>query len=261
MKEGGHMKYTLITGASGGLGRSFARECASHGQNLILVTRTGSKLHGLKEKLEKTYGVDVEIYSADLSVKKERQKLFDYTTSNHMIVENLINNAGFGNADAYLDTPWELHKNMVDINVVALMHLSHLYGNEMKKRRKGRILNVASVAAFSAGSYMSVYYASKAFVFSLSQAMYEELKGYGVSVTALCPGPTGTNFENTAGLTNSKMFKVFGVEKADSVVKRGYKGMMRGKAIVYHSKVTYGFNIITRLVSRKCARNIAGRIN
>ena len=126
------MKYTLITGASGGLGRSFARECASHGQNMILVTRTGSKLHGLKEKLEKTYGVDVEIYSADLSVKEERQKLFDYTTSNHMIVENLINNAGFGNADAYLDTPWELHKNMVDINVVALMHLSHLYGNEMK---------------------------------------------------------------------------------------------------------------------------------
>ena len=99
------MKYTLITGASGGLGRSFARECASHGQNLILVTRTGSKLHGLKEKLEKTYGVDVEIYSADLSVKEERQKLFDYTISNHMIVENLINNAGFGNADAYLDTP------------------------------------------------------------------------------------------------------------------------------------------------------------
>lgn len=255
------MKYTMITGASGGIGKSFAQEFASHGHNLILVARTEIKLRLLKDELEKAYGVTIEIYPADLSLEEERQKLFDYTTSKHMIVENLINNAGFGDSNAYLDSSWERQKNMVDLNILALMHLSHLYGSEMKKHRAGRILNLSSVAAFSAGPYMSVYYASKAFVLSLSEAMYEELKEYGVTVTAICPGPTATGFEKSAGMKDSKMFVRFGAENSDDVAKRGYKGMMKGKAVVYHGKVTCGFNILTRLTSRKFSRNIARKLN
>lgn len=251
------MYYTLITGASGGIGLAFAKEFASHGHNLILVARNLEKLQAIATELRRAYPINVEVIAADLSVASERDALFAKTQSHDMQVDILVNNAGFGDSNAYLDATWERQKNMVELNILALMHLSHLYGNEMKKRRDGKILNLSSVAAFSAGPYMSVYYASKAFVLSLSEAMYEELKGSGVTVTALCPGPTATGFERNAGMKQAKMFTMFGSETPQAVAKRGYHGLMKRKAVVYHGKVTCGFNLVTRFTTRKFSRKLA----
>ena len=255
------MAYTLVTGASGGIGMALAKEFAKHGHDLIIVARTTEKLELLKKELEKEYGIQVEAVAADLSQEAERERLFVHTQKKSMEVEILVNNAGFGDSNAYLEAAWERQKNMVELNILALMHLTYLYGNEMKKKGKGKILNLSSVAAFSAGPYMSIYYASKGFVLSLSEAMYEELRGSGVTVTALCPGPTATGFEKNAGMKQSKMFTVFGAETPESVARKGYKELMRGKAVVYHWNVTYGFNLVTRLMTRNFSRKLAQKLN
>ncbi len=251
------MAYTLITGASGGIGKAFANEFAKNGHDLIIVARSADKLSTLKGELEAKYGIKVECFACDLSVESECDRLFEYTRSHGFAVESLVNNAGFGDSNAYLDATWERQKEMVDLNIVALMKLSYLYGNEMKRNGHGKILNLSSVAAFSAGPYMSVYYASKAFVLSLSEAMYDELKGSGVTVTALCPSPTATGFEKNAGMKGAKMFTAFGAETPDAVARYGYKAMMMGKAVAYHGKVTHGYNIVTRLAPRSFSRKLA----
>ena len=255
------MDYTLVTGASGGIGMALAKEFARNGHDLILVARRFDKLNKLKEELENAFHVKVEVFVADLSCEEERNKLYSYTANHNMEVEILVNNAGFGDSNAFLDTSWERQKNMVELNVLALMHLTHLYGSEMRNRGKGKILNLASAAAFSAGPYMPVYYASKGFVLSLSQAMHEELNGSGVTVTALCPGPTATGFEKSAGMEHAKMFHVIGVESAESVAKCGYSGVMKGRAVVYHGITTHMFNIATRLTTRKFAGRRAKKLN
>lgn len=255
------MAYTLITGASGGIGKELAKEFAKHGHDLVLVARSGDKLAALKQELENAYRIKAEVFVADLSDEEERNKLYSYTQSHDLEVDILVNNAGFGDSNAYLDVPWERQKNMVELNVLALMHLSHLYGNDMKKRGNGKILNLSSAAGLSAGPYMPIYYASKAFVLSLSQAMYEELSGSGVTVTALCPGPTATGFEKSAGMENAKMFHTIGTETAESVAKCGYKAVMKGKAVVYHGKITHGFNIASRLLPRSFVRKRAITMN
>lgn len=251
------MSYTLITGASGGIGKAFANEFARNGHNLIIAARSADKLEVLKNDLESKYGIHVEVFACDLSSESECDRLFEFTRSQNLTVENLVNNAGFGDSNAYLDAAWERQKEMVDLNILALMRLSYLYGNKMKSAHHGRILNLSSVAAFSAGPYMSVYYASKAFVLSLSEAMYDELKSYGVSVTTLCPSPTSTGFEKNAGMKGAKMFTAFGAETPDTVAKYGYKAMMNGKAVAYHGKVTHGYNIVTRITPRSFSRKLA----
>lgn len=251
------MTYTLITGASGGIGMALAKEFAKHGHNLLIVARSSDKLQTLKNELEEKYKIEAKVFIADLAKEEERNELFAFTQNNNMQVDILVNNAGFGDSNAYLDASWERQKNMVELNILALMHLTHYYGNEMKKRGLGKILNLSSVAAFSAGPYMSIYYASKGFVLSFSEAMYEELKDSGVIVTALCPGPTATGFEKNAGMKEAKMFTMFGAETVEAVAKRGYRGLMKGKAVVYHGKVTYGFNLVTRIATRKFSRKLA----
>lgn len=253
--------YTLITGASDGIGKALAIEFAKHGHNLILAARSADKLTALKAEWEAAYPIQVEVFAGDLSREDVRTRLFSHTQTHNLDVEILVNNAGFGDSNPFLDTPWDTQKNMVELNVLALMHLSHLYGSEMKRRGRGKILNLSSAAALSAGPYMPVYYASKGFVLSLSQAMHEELKGSGVTVTALCPGPTTTGFEKRAGMEQAKMFHVFGTKTAESVAKCAYRGVMKGKAVIYHGPITHGFNLATRLTPRSFARKRAARLN
>lgn len=255
------MGYTLITGASAGIGKALAKEFAKHKHDLILVARNREKLNALKTELEEEFEIKVEVYAVDLSREEAGHELFAHTKQNRFEVDILVNNAGFGDANAYLDTSWERQKNMVELNILALMNLSYLYGNEMRKKGSGKILNLSSVAAFSSGPYMSVYYASKGFVLLLSEAMHEELKGTGVTVTALCPGPTSTDFEKNAKMRSSKMFITFGAERPENVAKRGYNGLMKGKAVIYHGKVTFGFNLITRLFPRRFSRKLAQKLN
>ncbi len=253
--------YTLITGASGGIGKELAELFAKDGHNLILVARNEKKLIGVKKKLETRYGIRVVVIVLDLSKQNAAEKLHAYTTQKQYVVDHLVNNAGFGDWGEFLEADWERQNEMVQVNLFALMRLTYLYGRDMKKQKKGRILNVASAAAFCAGPYMSVYYASKAFVLSFSQAIHEEAKKYGVSVTALCPGPTKTGFETTAQLKNSKMFTLLPVESAKAVAKCGYKAMRKGQPLAYSGLVTKYGNVASCIVSKRIARKVAKQIN
>lgn len=253
--------YTLITGATGGIGLEFAKIFAARGSSLILVARNESRLRKIQRALESAYRVDVEIISADLAEEQAPEKIYRYAESQGWRVQTLVNNVGFGDHNCFFDTRWQRQKNMVDINIIALMHLTYLFGEDMRKNRKGKILNVSSLASFCAGPYMSVYYASKSFVRSFSEALSEELRPYHVTVTALCPGPVATGFEKNAGLQDSRMFKLLHVSDAASVARAGYVGMMKGKALVYYGWQTKAASLLSRLCPRMVTRRTAMYVN
>lgn len=253
--------YCLITGASGGIGLEFARVFAKNGYNLILVARSNDKLESLKKELETRYSVKAVAYSADLTSCVEIEQLHKYVIESNLQVDILVNNAGFGDLCAFLDSEWNRQQALIDLNITALVKLTYLFGNDMKKRGIGRIINLSSVAAFSAGPYMSLYYASKSFVLSFSEALAAELDGTEISVTALCPGPTSTGFEKNAHMGKSVMFSRFKTATAKDVAEAGYRAAMRGKNIKYHGFVTNAFNIATRLLPRRIAGKMAAGMN
>ncbi|MCI9421013.1 MAG: SDR family oxidoreductase [Eubacterium sp.] len=253
--------YTLITGATGGIGLAFAKVFAVRGHDLILVARNEDRLKKIKRILTSTYGIRVQTISADLAKEHAPKELYHYVKSQGWRVDILINNVGFGDHNCFFDTDWQRQKNMLDINITALTHLTYLFGGEMRKSRRGRILNVASLASFCAGPYMSVYFASKSFVRSFSEAVSEELRPYHVSVTALCPGPVATGFEKNAGLQDSQMFKLLHVSDAAAVARAGYDGMMKGKALVYYGWQTKAANVLARMFPRSITRKAAMFVN
>ena len=251
--------YALITGASGGIGREIAQVFAREGRDLILVARSEGKLRELAQQLQADFGVEARPVACDLSVPDAAADLHERTAG--LVVDDLVNNAGFGDWGGFLDSDWERQEQMVQLNVTALMQMCRLYGRDMRDRGRGHILNLSSVAAFCAGPYMSIYYATKAFVLSFSQALSDELAGTGVTVTALCPGPTSTGFESAARMKDSKMFTALHPAKAREVAQCGYEAMQEGKPVAYHSATTKLMNIGSRLVSRKVARRFAADIN
>ena len=224
------MKNTaLITGASSGIGKEFARIHASKGGDLILVARRKELLDSLKEELVQKYNVAVQVIQKDLSVVGSSQELYDTVTQNGWQVDYLFNNAGFGGKGAFLDRDLEADVEMVRLNVMALLKLTHLFGKDMKARGKGKILQTASTAGFLPGPYQNTYFATKAFVVSHTQGLAHELKGSGVTVTALCPGPVATEFAKVAGFGGSKMFD--GAASAAKTAQKGYRAMEQGKVI------------------------------
>lgn len=250
------MAYALVTGASGGIGREFAKVLSENGYDLVLVARNKTALEKLAEELK----TRTLIIPCNLSQEEEVDSLYSQITEKEITISVLINNAGFGDNSPFLDSEWNRQEEMVKLNLLALMRLSYLFGNEMKKMGEGHIVNLSSVAAFSAGPDMSVYYASKAFVLSFSESLSEELRGTGVTVTALCPGPTSTGFEKSAGMKNSRMFSLF-PQTPEKVAKAGCKAMIRGRSICYHGPVTHGYNLLSRILPRTVARKIAHRVN
>jgi len=256
------MKQTaLITGASSGIGRECAIVFAKNGFDLILVARSVDKLSALKEELEQKHGIAVTVIPMDLSEPDVACELLRQLKKLELNANVLVNSAGFGDFAGFLDSDWSKQKNMVDLNITALMQMSYVFGNEMRKCGYGRILNLSSVAAFSAGPYMSVYYASKAFVLSFSQALAEELKDTGVTVTALCPGPTSTGFDSAADMGGSKMFDTFKSATPKQVAECGYQAVMSGKHVKYHGLPTKLMNIGSRIVPRKTTTKFAAKIN
>lgn len=255
------MTYTIITGASGGIGYEFAKVFAEKNHNLILVARNIKKLDQIKIELESKYNILVKVYSIDLSKRNASYELHERIKEEGLKVDNLINNAGFGDWSGFLDSDWDKQYEMVQLNLISLMHMTYLFGNDMRKNGFGHIMNLSSVAAFLAGPYMSNYYATKAYVLSFSQSLYEELKGTGVTVTAYCPGPTITGFEKAAYMKKSKMFTFAKSAVPRDVAVYGYKKMMQGKPVVYHGLVTNIANIGSRIVSRSAARKLAAIIN
>lgn len=256
------MGYAMVTGASGGIGEAMCEVLAAHGHSLVLVARNEAKLTALADRLAKQYGVATAPVALDLTKEGACEVLQGITHEAGLKVDILVNNAGFGDHAAFLDSNWERQRQMVELDVLALMELTYRYGNDMRAAGEGRILNLSSVAAFSGGPYMSVYYASKGFVLQFSQAVGRELRGTGVTVTALCPGPTATGFEKAAGdMSSSKMFTFMGAQHAHAVAVRGYEAMMAGKPVAYHSPATYLFNVGSRLLPRSAATWFAEKVN
>jgi len=228
------MRTVLITGASGGIGLELARVFAGNKYNLILAARSEEKLKELQQELVDKHAVAVYIYCLDLSVMSNIEFLFYDLQSKAVDVDILINNAGFGDYGFFYRCDWKKQEMMLNLNMVALTFLTRLFLPKMIQNQYGKILNVASVAAFMPGPMMSVYHATKAYVLSYSLAIANELKGTGVTVTTLCPGPTKSGFKDTASIGNSFFFKNKRIPSSAVVAEYGYKALMKGKLKAVH---------------------------
>jgi short-subunit dehydrogenase len=245
---------TLITGASAGLGAEFARQCARRGEALVLVARRRDRLEALAAEL----GGAPHILVADLARAGAAPSLFAELEAEGLSVGTLINNAGFGLAGRFADQPLDRLSEMIDLNDRTLVELCHLALPAMRARGKGAILNVASTAAFQPGPNMAVYYASKAFVLSFTEALHHELKGSGIRVCALCPGPTTSEFSQVSGSKSATLERMKG--PADAVVRAGLAGLDRNQAVVvpgWPNKLT---SQMSRFLPRAAMRRIVGSI-
>ncbi len=255
------MKTTaLVTGASGGIGLDLAECHAEKGGNLVLVARTQSKLEEVKAFFEKKYGVDVLIIAKDLSLPNAAQEVFDETQKNNIQIDYLINNAGIGDFGKFHENEWIKQKAIIDLNVTASTHLCHLYLQEMVKRKDGKILNVASVAAFQPGPLMSMYFASKAFLLHFSEAIDNEVRDLGITVSTLCPGPTQSDFYDKANLGDTRFSKSKALVGSKPVAQFGYKAMLKGEAVaIYGTKNYIGANA-SRFLTRAKMVEIIGNM-
>jgi len=233
------MKAALITGASSGIGLELAHVMAKEKHNLVLVARSIDKLNELADELIQTHGIKVKTYKADLSNAKEIENLYQQTQNDDIEVSYLINNAGFGEYGNFIENDWEKLNSMMQLNIVSLVHLTNLYSKNMVSSKFGKIMNVASTAAFQPLPYFAVYAATKSFVLSFSEAIASELKSHGITVTALCPGLTETGFVETASLENTKFLDKAksSMATAEEVAEYGYEAMMKGKTVAVHGMV------------------------
>ena len=224
------MTTALVTGASAGLGAEFARQLAAKGHDLILSARRVERLDALAADLRERHGRTVTVIAANLGDAAGPAKLIAAIDAAGLTVDLLVNNAGLGHRGSFAEMPIEGQLGMIDVNVRALVALAHAVLPEMVARGSGGILNVASTAAFQPGPWMAVYYASKAFVLSFSEALHEEVKGQGVSVSALCPGPVHTEFAGLAGMDDMPIFDKVATP-ADRVVRDGLAALAANHAV------------------------------
>ena len=256
------VEYALITGASGGIGLEFARIAAANKINLILLARNSEKLIKLREELEERYSIKVLAVGCDLSDPDAVEKITALLLKRNIVPDILINNAGFGMYGPFDRIGAENETNMIQLNVTFLTELTKVIYRQMLKKGKGKILNVSSIAGLMPGPWMAVYHATKAYVSSFSQALAVEAKGRGVTVTALCPGPVETNFENRASTgTSIKAFKKFGKLPTPAIVaKFGWEKMMKGKTVAVHGGKFRSLLFFTRFLSRNTVANIVGKM-
>ncbi len=240
-------KTALITGASSGIGLELANIHAERGGDLILVARRQKRLEALKEELAKKHGVRVEIVVSDLSQPQAAQQIYQQVKEKNLEVHYLINNAGFGQLGRFEEMDWQRIQDMIQVNITSLTQLTHLFLKEMVVRNEGKILNVASSAGMvPGGPLMSVYYATKAYVLSFSKGLAGELDGRNVTVTALCPGATKTEFDVAANLQKSKLFQNVKFT-ARQVAEDGYNAMLKGQ-LVKTSALDFGTRLGLKLM-------------
>lgn len=226
-----YKKTALITGASSGIGLELAKLFAQDGFDLILVARDRRRLEQVGNQLSPDNSIFIKIIAKDLSKIGAAEEILKEVQKYQMQVDVLVNNAGFGGHGNFVDRDLQVETNMMRTNMVCLAQLTHLFLAKMIERKTGKILNVASTAAFQPGPGMSIYYATKAFVLSSSQALAVELKGTGVSVTTLCPGPTRTNFFNHPSISKSSAFKLYEI-RAEDVAYQAYEGLKKGQRLI-----------------------------
>jgi short-subunit dehydrogenase len=259
------MATALITGASNGIGLELAKIHASKGDNLVLVARNISKLNQIKTELESQYKISVHIIGKDLSLPNAPQEVYDELKHKNIVIDYLINNAGFGDYGFFYETKWEKELQMINLNITALTHFTKLFLQDMIKHKSGKIMNVASTAAFQSGPTMAIYYASKAYVLSFSEAIDNEVSDKGVTVTTLCPGPTETGFLEAAALQDSKLFKGKKIAGAKEVAEYGHKAMMQGKTVAIQGfmnrVMANAVRFIPRALAVKVVRGIQAKIN
>lgn len=248
----------IITGASSGIGSELSRLFAKDGYNLVLVARRAEKLNSLKAELESEFKIKVFTLEKDLTNSSSPQEIFDFTQIENLQIDALVNNAGFGDWGFFSESDLQKQQQMIQLNILSLTTLTHLFLPQMISRKNGLILNVASIASFMPGAKMSVYYASKAFVRSFSEALSVELKKTksGVTVTSLCPGPVKTDFWNVAEAESSSLSKHFFFADQKSVALCGYKAMKKGKVLAipgFFVKISVFF---TKILPRSWTRNL-----
>jgi len=231
------MKATLVTGASSGIGEAFARKLAEKNHDLFLVARDEVKLEVICEELMSRHEIKASYIALDLNADLADETLFSETEKRGVEIDWLINNAGFGSMGDFSSLKREKELNMIDLNVKALVALTHRYLNQMRKRKSGTIINVSSTASFQPIPFMATYGATKAFVTSFSEALAEENRLYGIKVLALCPGPTKTNFFDAAGITDP--IKIKGMQTAEEVVEAALKAIEKGKTSVVSGWANY----------------------
>lgn len=245
----------LVTGASAGLGAEFARQLAAGGHDLILSARRTERLDALAAELRAAHGVAVTVIAADLADPAGPDRLVAAIDEAGLTVDLLVNNAGLGHRGAFAELPAAGQVATVDVNVRALVALAHAVLPGMVARRRGGILNVASSAAFQPGPWMAVYYASKAFVLSFSEALHEEVKGAGVHVAALCPGPVHTEFAGLAGMEDMAIFDRLATPAA-TVVRDGLAALVANRAV----KVSGAMNAVAAASVRFAPRGVVRRL-
>ncbi len=253
-------RTALVTGASSGIGKELCRLFAADGFSLVLVARRKERLDELADELRSTYDASVRVEPCDLAQASARQAMFDRLSDSEVQVDVLVNNAGFGSNGAFHELDRVREVNQVRVNVVALTELTRFFLPGMVERGFGRVLNIASTAAFQPGPYMSVYYATKAYVLSFTEGIAHELEGTGVTATAHCPGATDTEFAEAASNNDTLLFKS-GVATAESVARHAYKAMQRGKIVAVPGLVNKMGAAMVRFSPRWVVRSIAARLN
>lgn len=250
-------RTALITGASAGIGRDLAECNARDGHNLVLVARDGERLQQIAAELRRNHGVEVTVLTADLSAHDAPARIFAETSRRNIYIDILVNNAGFGLYGTVAELDMEGQLREIDVNIRALTALTRLYLPAMLQKKSGRILNIASTAAFQPGPLMAVYYATKAYVLSFSEALSNEVGDTGVTVTALCPGPTATEFQLRANMSISKLKKSGWLMGSMPVAKRGHNAMMRGRRLVIPGFINLLIAESTRISPRALTLRIA----
>jgi len=250
----------LITGASSGIGLELARCFAAEGARLVLVARNTAALESLATELRRDHQVESVVLAADLSQLETPGKLFSDLKGRGIGVDILVNNAGFGAYGLFADLPLKRQLEMIQVNITALTELTGLFLPDMIARRRGGVLNVASVAGFVPGPGMAVYYATKAFVLSYTEALAAELKNTGVTVSVLCPGPTITNFGEVAGSKKAKMFRVSSMS-AEAVAKSGLRAFRRHKVVEISGVKNKLLVCLIRFTPRTLVRKLARKFN
>jgi short-subunit dehydrogenase len=238
-------KTALITGASSGIGRELAHIHAATGGDLVLVARSTQKLNELKIELESKYKIIAAVITKDLTAPNAAQELYDEVKSLNIEVDYLINNAGFGGIGKFIERKLEEDVSMIQLNVVALTQLTHLFSKDFVKRASGKVLNVSSTASLIPGPLQATYYATKAFVTSFSNALSEELRGTGVTVTNLMPGATDTDFGKVSGMDKTKLFDA--PVSALQVAQDGYGAMLSGNIDVI-SGLTFSQKMLMKVM-------------
>jgi uncharacterized protein len=253
-------RWALVTGASGGIGAEIARELSARGWNLILTARSKGALEALAREVRARDGILAQVVPVDLADPSGPGALEAATEGSGLCVDLLVNNAGFGDFGPFLDAGLDRGMGMVQVNVAALTELSWRFAAAMARRGRGRILNVASTAAFQPGPGMAVYYATKAYVLSLSEGLRVEFRDAGISVTTLCPGPTATGFQELAGMGNSGLLTLLPVPGAREVARFGVAATLKGKGVAIHGWVNRLLVLGVRLIPRRILPDLVYRI-